>query len=218
MTRHRLNSKIRIAVIAVTLFFACTASSRTAAPDEEICDVNADFVLGLEDYPASMTLHRKVVRAHNEYALAHYHLGFAYGMTGHATEEISEYLEAAKLRLRKWDLFLNLGVAHLDQNETPRAIDALRTAVLLRPKQPAAHFDLAIAYARSNRLPEALEEMTASLQLEPKDFDKGATAVDLARLAPAKSSASGESPAKSDDRPHAANRATGVSCRKRPER
>lgn len=105
-------------------------------------------------------------------------------MTGHATEEISEYLEAAKLGLRKWDLFLNLGVAHRDQNETPRSIDALRTAVLLRPNQPAAHFDLAIAHARSNRLHESLEEITASLHLEPKDFDKGAAAVDEARRAP----------------------------------
>src|SRR6266446_5084675 len=123
-------------IIALVIFFWAVASNWVSASEEEICDVNADFALGLEEYPAAIALHSIVLRAHNDNALAHYHLGFAYGMTGRTTEEINEYLAAARLRLDKWDLFLNLGLAYLSQNDSPDAIKALRTAVLLGPDHP----------------------------------------------------------------------------------
>jgi tetratricopeptide (TPR) repeat protein len=125
-----------------------------ASSQEEICDVNADFAaLGLEDYPASIALHRKVLRARNDNALAHYHLGFAYR---HTTEETSEYLAAKRLGLDKWDLFLNLGLAYLSQNDWAKAITTLQTAVSLGPDHRETHFNLAIAYEKSHRLREAL--------------------------------------------------------------
>jgi len=120
----------------------------------------------------AITLHLKGLHAHRDDALAHYHLGFAYGMTGRATEEIREYLEAARLGLGRWDLFLNLGLAYLGQNESRKATDALQTAVLLGSDHPEAHADLALAYERSNRLPEALKEITASIHLAPEDPDE----------------------------------------------
>src|SRR6266446_8046508 len=120
-------------IIALVIFFWAVASNWVSASEEEICDVNADFALGLEEYPAAIALHRKVLRAHNDNALAHYHLGFAYGMTERKTDEISEYLTAARLGLDKWDLFLNLGLAYLGQNDGPKAIKTLQTAVLLGP-------------------------------------------------------------------------------------
>jgi tetratricopeptide (TPR) repeat protein len=76
-------------------------------------------------------VHRKFLRSHGDDALAHYHLGFAYGMTGCTRNEISEYLAAAGLGLRKWDLFLNLGLAYLSQNDGAKAINALQTAAFL---------------------------------------------------------------------------------------
>src|SRR6267378_1231993 len=158
--------------IALALLLPCVASSWAAASKEGICDVDADLALGLEDYPAAITPHRKVLRTHNDNALAHYHLGFAYGMTGRTTDEINEYLAAAKLGLDKWDLFLNLGLAYLAQNEYAKAINTLQIAVLLGPDHPEAHFNLAIAYGRSSRLREALQEVTASLLLAPSDPDE----------------------------------------------
>src|SRR6266481_6295691 len=172
MPRLSVDLRLHVAAITLALLFPCVTSSWAASSQEEICDVNADFVLGLEDYPAAIALHRKVLQAHNDNALAHYHLGFAYGMTGRAAEEISEYLEAAGLGLNKWDLFLNLGLAYLDQNDWPKAIKRLQTAVLLGPDHPEAHFNLAIAYERRHRLSEALQEITASLHLAPKDPDE----------------------------------------------
>jgi Flp pilus assembly protein TadD len=172
--------------IALALLLPCVASSWAAASKEEICDVDADFALGLEDYPAAITLHRKVLRAHNDYALAHYHLGFAYGMTGRKTDEINEYLAAERLGLDEWDLFLNLGLAYLGQNDGPKAIKTLQTAVLLGPHHPEAHFNLAIAYEKGNRLREALQEIIVSLHLAPEDADerntKGIICAELGNL------------------------------------
>jgi tetratricopeptide (TPR) repeat protein len=175
MPRLSVDLRLHVAAIALALLFPCVTSSWAASSQEEICDVNADFVLGHEDYPAAIALHRKVLQAHNDSALAHYHLGFAYGMTGRTTEEISEYLAAVGLRLHKWDLFLNLGLAYLGQNDWPKAIKTLQTAVLLGPDHPETHFNLAIAYERSNKLREALQEITTSLVLSPLDPDENNT-------------------------------------------
>ena len=145
---------IRIVAIALLIVLLAVASSWATAREEQICDVSADDALGREDYATAIALHRKLLHSHDDNALAHYHLGFAYGMTGRTTEEISEYLAAARLGLDKWDLFLNLGLAYLGQNDGPKAIKTLQTAVSLGPDHPEAHFNLAIAYERSNRLRE----------------------------------------------------------------
>ena len=57
-------------------------------------------------------------------------------MTGRKIDEINEYLAAARLGLGKWDLFMNLGLAYLGQNDGTKAIKNLQTAVLLGPKHP----------------------------------------------------------------------------------
>src|SRR5271168_1037692 len=105
--------RLNVAAMTLALLVAVIPPSWALPSKEEICDVNADFALGREDYPAAIALHLKVLRADNGNALAHYHLGFAYGMSGRITDEISEYLMAAKLGLVNWDLFLNLGLAYL---------------------------------------------------------------------------------------------------------
>src|SRR5271170_6791700 len=154
----------RIAAIALILLaWALNTGSWAANSEGEICDLTADSALGLEDYPAAIALHREFLRSHGDDALTHYHLGFAYGMTGRTTYEINEYLAAARLGLHRWDLFLNLGLAYLGQNDFSRAINALQTAVLLGPTHPETHFNLAIAYEKGGRLHEALLEITDSL-------------------------------------------------------
>jgi Flp pilus assembly protein TadD len=161
--------------LALALLLTSAASSWAAGPREEFCDAKADLALANEDYPAAIALHRKVLLADNDNALAHYHLGFAYGMTGRPIDETSEYLAAARLGLRKWDLFLNLGIAYLDQKDWSMATTALRTAVLLGPDHPEAHYNMALAYERDNALPKALQEVTVSLRLAPSDVDEGNT-------------------------------------------
>jgi tetratricopeptide (TPR) repeat protein len=171
MPRLSVNLRLLVAAITLALLFPCVTSSWAASSQEEICDVNADLALGIEDYPAAIALHRKVLHADNGNALAHYHLGFAYGMTGHTPEEITEYLAAARLGLDKWDLFLNLGLAYMSQNDWPKAIKTLQTAVSLGPSHPETHFNLAIAYEKGHQLRDALLEISASLRLAPEDPD-----------------------------------------------
>src|ERR1700719_1815507 len=120
----RISAGSRLIFAAMALPSA--ASAWAAGSREELCDAKADLALANEDYPESIALHRTVLLVDNGNALAHYHLGFAYGMTGHSIDEIREYLAAARLGLRKWDLFLNLGVAYLNQKDWPQATNALR--------------------------------------------------------------------------------------------
>jgi Flp pilus assembly protein TadD len=168
-------SRPRIFQVIFALLLLCLASSGAATPgwaagsDKEICDVDADLALGLEDYPAAIALHRKILRVDNSNAVAHYHLGFAYGMVGRTDDEIGEYLTAVRLRFNQWDLFLNLGLAYLGRNDSARAIEALQTAASFGPEHAETHFNLAIAYERSHRLGEARTEIAAALRLAPND-------------------------------------------------
>jgi tetratricopeptide (TPR) repeat protein len=130
-----------------------------------VCDVGADYALGVEDYPKAIRLHSEVVREHPGDALAHYHLGFAEGMMGDRTAEVTEYQRAAALGLRNWDLFLNLGLAQLEIGELEAATDSLRRAVLIGGNHPESHFNLALVYERRGMLADSEREMLASLQL-----------------------------------------------------
>lgn len=171
-----LGVRMRIAVIAALLMFSSGITSRKAtAADDELCDFAADLALKRADYPAAVMLHRWVLRLEPDNALAHYHLGFAYGMSGRAPEELSEYQTSARLGLRKWDLFLNLGLAYLDKGDLVRATEALETAVLLGPEHAEAHFNLAIVYEGEDRLDEALREIIAARRLAPEDSDAANT-------------------------------------------
>jgi tetratricopeptide (TPR) repeat protein len=172
MARRQVFARLNVVALALALLFACVAPAGAAGAREEICDVKADLALGLENYPATIAAHLKLLHVHNNNSFAHYHLGFAYGMTGRSADEIREYVEAVTLGLRQWDLFLNLGLAYLGQDDDSHAIEAFQTAVSLGPNHAEAHFNLAIAYERERRFREALQEITASLQLAPLDPDE----------------------------------------------
>ena len=142
-----------------------------AGGDQQVCDVRADYVLGIEDYREAIRLHAEVVRENPDNALAHYHLGFAQGMTGNKTAEITEYQRAAAGGLRTWDLFLNLGLAQLQSGDLDGATDSLRQAVLLGGNHSESHFNLALVYERRRLLADAEREMLASLLLNPDQPD-----------------------------------------------
>ena len=136
-----------------------------------VCDVGADYALGVENYSEAIRLHNEVVRKDPNDALAHYHLGFAEGMTGDRTAEVKEYQRAAALGLKNWDLFLNLGLAQLEIGELDAATKSLRQAVLLGENHSESHFNLALVYERRGLLADAENEMLASLQLNPDQPD-----------------------------------------------
>jgi tetratricopeptide (TPR) repeat protein len=139
--------------------------------EQQVCDVRADYALGIEDYPEAIRLRAAVVRRHPDDALAHYHLGFAEGMMGNPTAELSEYQRAAALGLRNWSLFLNVGLVQLENGDLDAAADNLRRAMLLGEDHPESHYNLAIVDERRGQFAEAEREMRASLRLDPSQPD-----------------------------------------------
>jgi tetratricopeptide (TPR) repeat protein len=166
-----LSGSLAIAGTAGTHPVADRGATLANQSSEQVCDANADYFLGMEDYGEAVRAHRRVLTAHPDDSLAHYHLGFAYGMTGDRQQEITEYRKAAALGLRQWDLYLNLGRALLESDDLTGATGALNTAVALAPDHPETHFNLGLAYERRGMLAAALDEMQASLRLDPRQPD-----------------------------------------------
>jgi tetratricopeptide (TPR) repeat protein len=165
--RHRI--AFAAAILLLSPGIACIA--RAGGGEQQVCDVAADYALGVEDYSEAIRLHAEVVRERPDNALAHYHLGFAEGIMGDKTAEIREYQRAEELGLRNWDLFLNMGLAQLENGDLDAATDSLRRAVLLGGNHSESHFNLAVVYERRGLLADAAREMLASLRLNPGQPD-----------------------------------------------
>ena len=148
------------------------AVSASSSEDEEVCDPLADYFLGMEDYPEAIRRHQLVIKDHPDNALAHYHLGFAYGLMGQHQQELTEYRDAIDLGLNDWQLFLNLGLLYLEAGNVHEAMQVLRLATLLGPDRPETHFNLGIAYQRLGILPDAEQEVLLSLQIDPNQADE----------------------------------------------
>lgn len=142
-----------------------------SSQDEEVCDPLADYFLGMEDYPEAIRRHQLVIKDHPDNALAHYHLGFAYGLMGQHQLELSEYHRAIDLGLDDWQLFLNLGLLYLEAGNDHEAMQVLRLATLLGPDRAETHFNLGLAYQRLGMLPEAEQEILLSLQIDPNQTE-----------------------------------------------
>jgi len=160
-----------IAVVISLLSFWIPNDAIADGVGQQVCDVSADYSLGTEDYSEAVRRHADVVRKHPDNALAHYHLGFAFGMADDRMSELREYQQAEALGLRSWDLFLNLGLAQLENGDLDAATDSLRHAVLLGEDHSESHFNLALVYQRRGMLADAQHEILASLLLNPGQPD-----------------------------------------------
>ena len=157
---------------ALLLLPACIPNRAIANADEpQICDVRADYFLGVENYSQAIRVHREILRKDPSNALAHYHLGFAHGMVGDRSAEVSEYLRAEALGMRNWDLLLNLGLAQIEDGDLEAATDSLRRAVQLGPGHSESHANLALVYEKRGMLADAEHEAVAALQLNPEQLE-----------------------------------------------
>jgi len=159
-----------LAVLALQWPAAAQAAAQTG-PDDQVCDPLADYFLGMENYPEAIRRHVDVIREHPDNALAHYHLGFSYGLTGQHEKELREYQKAVDLGLSDWELFLNLGLLYLEGRHLDSATQVLRLATLLAPAQPETHFNLGLAYEQRGMLPQAEQEMLVAVRLDPRQAD-----------------------------------------------
>jgi len=170
------NSGARLLVaLLLALVLQWPASARAAvggpSPDAQVCDPLADYYLGMEDYPEAIRRHLIVISRQPSNALAHYHLGFAYGLMGEHRQELAEYQRAVNLGLEDWQLFLNLGLLYLENGQLRDATEVLRLATLLGPDRPETHFNLALAYERRGMPERAEQEVLVSLQIDPEQPD-----------------------------------------------
>jgi Flp pilus assembly protein TadD len=165
-------SALTIWILALLVTLVAQDRIATAAVlQDEICDVTADYHLGAGNYLRAAELHQKLLAAHPNDALAHYHLGFAYGMLGMRDKEVAEYRQAVGLGLKQWDLFLNLGRVYLEDGKAEAAADAFRYAVSFGPDRPESHYNLGLAYERRGMFTQARNELMESLLLDPKQPD-----------------------------------------------
>jgi Flp pilus assembly protein TadD len=160
-------AKALIATAALILALWIPTPTLAGGTAPQVCDVDADYYLGVEDYPEAIRRHADIVRTHPENALAHYHLGFALGMRGDRAAEVAQYLQAAALGLRNWDLFLNLGLAQFERGDLDAAAVSLERAVLLGESHAEAHFNLALVDEARGRIAEAEREALEALRLNP---------------------------------------------------
>jgi len=167
--RYKFNARSHVRlVVPFILVLSLGRNAIAGRPEEKVCDVRADYSLGVEDYAEAIRLHQEILRKHPDNALAHYHLGFAEGMVGDPTVEIMEYERAEALGLRVWDLFLNLGLAQLETGDLDAAANTLGKAVLLGEQHFESHFNLAFVDERRGMLADAERETLTSLRLSPR--------------------------------------------------
>jgi len=148
-----------------------SATGEGPSSDDQVCDAVADYYLGMEDYPEAIQRHREVIESNPNNALAHYHLGFAYGVMGQHQRELAEYQKAVSLGLDDWQLFLNLGLLYLENGQLQDATEVLRLSALLGPDHAEPHFNLALAYEHRGMLDQAEQQMLLSLEIDPTQVE-----------------------------------------------
>lgn len=156
-------------LLLCVLLLGCL-SSRTVKilPAQEICNEEADRSLVAGEWQRTIEQHQQIIRLNPNLALAHYHLGIAYGQIEQYDQELSEYRKAIALGLRKADLYYNLGIV-LGENyhDYPGAIAAFKEAVHLSPTDAEFHYNLGFAYLLNKEEEPAEKELQEALRIEP---------------------------------------------------
>jgi len=147
------------------------AKLRRSRISNTVCDPIADYYLGMENYAEAIRRHQVLIEQQHDDALAYYHLGFAWGMTGDHRREIAYYQKAVELGLSDWELFLNLGLAYIEAERLDSASQVLRLSVLMGPYEPQSHYNLGLVYERQGILQKAEQELLLSLRLAPNQAE-----------------------------------------------
>lgn len=158
--------------LVCVLLIGCLSSRTTKiSPAQEICNEEADRLLAAEEFQKTVELHREIIRRAPDLALAHYHLGIAYGQIAQYEQEVQEYQRAIALGLQQADLYYNLGIALGEEfHDYPGAIAAFAQAVRLAPNDAEFHYNLGFAYLLNNEQGPAERELQEALRLDPTNL------------------------------------------------
>jgi Flp pilus assembly protein TadD len=141
------------------------------ADDRWVCPEYADLPLRQARYEEAINQHLRVLSQEPGNALAHYHLGYAYGQIGLHPDETAEYLRAIDLGMERGDLFYNLGMAYMELDEYVRAEQSFQRAVEIEPECGENYRGLGMASLRQQHYHEAIVSCRRATKLEPNDPD-----------------------------------------------
>ena len=123
-----------------------------------------------QNYQAAIAPLEKFIAEKNDFAYAHFQLGYVYTALGRGKEARAEYERALLLDPKMSEAALNLGIMLL--NEDPAAAVApLTKAVDLLPTQSRPRTLLGLAYEQSGDLKNAAISYQGALALDPKDAE-----------------------------------------------
>jgi tetratricopeptide (TPR) repeat protein len=172
MHRSRLVLPALMILSLVTVAVGCRSAPRpepTTATERWVCPEFADLPLRLGLYEDAIREHRRVLLGEPENALAHYHLGYAYGQMGARRLEVAEYKRAVDLGLAREDLFYNLGMAYAEVGVLDQAAQAFSRAVTMAPADGENRRALGMVYYQQHLFPEAVASCERATLLEPEN-------------------------------------------------
>ncbi|UCD70947.1 MAG: tetratricopeptide repeat protein [Syntrophobacterales bacterium] len=156
------------------LFVGCSFGHLGLSPSkiQTICDREADFYLEQGDWDKAIDSHEQVIQDNPHFALAHYHLGYAYGFKGMHEREIEEYEKAVQLGLKKFDLFYNLGMTYAEYlRDYDKALKVFKQAERMDSKNDEIHYALGLAYWFKEAESEAVTEFMKTINLNPRHIE-----------------------------------------------
>ncbi len=146
-------------------------------PLNELLD-QARAAIERNDFQAAIAPLQKFLAEKDDFAYAHFQLGYVYTALKQTKEARAEYEKAVALDPKMSEAQLDLGILLLDA-DPPAAVAPLARAVDLLPTQSRPRFLLGAAQERSGDPKSAAQSFEAALSLDPKDLD---TTLPLAEL------------------------------------
>lgn len=131
-----------------------------------------------QDFQAAIVPLQKFLAEKDDFAYAHFQLGYAYTGLRKSKEARGEYERAMLLDPKMPEAALNLGILLLNE-EPAAAVAPLQRAVELLPTQSHPRTLLGLAYEKSGDLKNAAGTYEGALALDPKDTE---TSLHLAQL------------------------------------
>ena len=138
--------------------------------DEWYCDPSADAAMKRGDFESGLNQHARFVADHPDNALAHYHLGYAFGQMGNIEQEIAHYETAVSLGYHHNEqLFFNLAMAYGEVRRFDDAIEAFKKVLALDAEADDALFELSGIYREIGDLDRERQTLRRYLNRVPED-------------------------------------------------
>ncbi len=166
--------RVIVALFSLLIFIGCSTGRPGQSPSviQTICDKEADFHLEAGNWDKAIEFHEAILRDKPDFALAHYHLGYAYGFKEDHDREIQEYEKAIQLGLKKFDLFYNAGMVYAEYlGDYDKALEVFKQAERIDPKNDEIHYALGLAHWFKEAESGAVAELLRTINLNPRHIE-----------------------------------------------